>query len=185
MPERPRTAYNKAMIWLLVIAIIIMLTVGVAVSVLLLSSLRNEVPIVLLPRDTLAAVMQAADLEPGLSFYDLGSGTGRVVRAASRAGARSIGVENNRVLIWISRLLGTGEYHHADIAESDLTKADRVFMYLGPRVVNSLLPKLERELKTGSMVISVDYPFTQRRPEQTIKVDHAALIARTIYIYKF
>jgi len=106
--------------------------------------------------------------------YDLGSGDGRVlVTAAMKFHARSVGVEVNPFLVFLTRLkiiaLGLGgrtKVIWGDLFKVDLSKADVVILYLLQDTNNKLESKLKKELKPGSRVVSHAFTFNDWIPIQ-------------------
>jgi precorrin-6B methylase 2 len=105
--------------------------------------------------------LRLAGIKPGERMFDFGSGDGRLVLAAARAGATATGVERQPLLVWISRwrarhqhLDERATFRRGDMFSQDISKADIVFCYLLPATMQKLKAKFERELKPGARVIS-------------------------------
>lgn len=98
-------------------------------------------------------------------IYDLGSGTGRVlIIAAKEFGARGVGVEIDPLRVFISTLMiriirvsDKVTIKWKNFFEEDLSGATVVFLYLVPKTLNRLLPKLKKELKKGTRIVSYKY----------------------------
>jgi SAM-dependent methyltransferase len=111
--------------------------------------------------------------------YDLGSGDGRlVIAAAERHGARGVGVERHPDLIVYSRALAEHrqiaervKFVEGDVLEADVRAATVVMMYLLPRLVVRLVPKLRAELPVGARIVSHDYPLEPWKPDKTLVFD--------------
>jgi SAM-dependent methyltransferase len=110
---------------------------------------------------------------------DLGSGDGRIViLAAQKYGARGIGVEIDPKLVALSRQVaqeaGVGDrvtFIEGDLFTADLSRATVVTLFLSPSVNNELEPKLRRELKRGTRIVSHQFPIGRWTPDKTL---HAA-----------
>ena len=110
--------------------------------------------------------------------YDLGSGDGRLVIVAARDfGARGVGVEIDAKLVQDSResALKTGvadrtQFLWQDIWETDIAPATVVTLYLRQDVNLKLRPKLFRELRPGTRVVSHDFDMGDWRPQRTVRV---------------
>lgn len=97
--------------------------------------------------------------------YDLGSGDGTLlITAAKEFGARSVGVEIDPFRVWYSRLISllTGQSKKVKIMrknffDADIQDATIIFMYLIPKALAALRPKLLAELKPGTRVITFVY----------------------------
>jgi len=94
--------------------------------------------------------------------YDLGAGDGRIlILAAQKYGARGVGIELDPQLVAMARQVAE-EGHVADrvtFVEGDLFTADIsaatvVTLYLSTRVNQELEPKLRKELKPGTRIVS-------------------------------
>jgi hypothetical protein len=112
-------------------------------------------------------MLTMADVQPGELVYDLGSGDGRiVVVAASRFGARAVGVEIDPLRYVLSRLIiallglrGQSRVVYGDMFSQDLSQADVVTCYLLQETNRQLEGKLIRELRPGARVVSNTFTF--------------------------
>ncbi len=124
-------------------------------------------------------MLKLVEIRPDDTVYDLGSGDGRFVIAASkRHGARGVGIELNGDLVIFSRVQaerdGVAErvkFVEGDVLKADLRDATVVTMYLLPRLVVQLVPKLRAELRPGARIVSHDYPLEPWRPDKTLIFD--------------
>jgi SAM-dependent methyltransferase len=109
--------------------------------------------------------------------YDLGSGDGRLVIAAARDfGARGVGVEIDAVLVQESREAAAraGVTEHAsflwqDLFTTDIRGATVVTLYLRDDVNLRLRPKLLRELRPGTRVVSHDFAMGDWQPQRVLR----------------
>lgn len=107
-------------------------------------------------------VKKALQTKTPLTFYDLGSGDGRVVFRAAREGIfhKSVGYEINPVLHMFAsmRRLVTPKYFKStsfrmdDLWKVDLSQADVIAVYGLYPIMGRLGKKMEQELKLGSIV---------------------------------
>ena len=94
--------------------------------------------------------------------YDLGCGDGRIViTAAQTTGARGTGVDIDPELIITSRRNASDanvsdlvQFRQEDLFGTDISKATVVMLYLSPDANLKLRPKLLKELKPGSRIVS-------------------------------
>jgi SAM-dependent methyltransferase len=108
--------------------------------------------------------------------YDLGAGDGRIVIAAAREfGARGVGVELDPGLVGEARAnaarAGVADrvsFRLHDLFETDLGEATVVTLFLSPEVNARLRPKLLRELRPGSRIVSHRYGIGDWPAEQTV-----------------
>ncbi|MEZ0319575.1 MAG: class I SAM-dependent methyltransferase [Pyrobaculum sp.] len=131
-----------------------------------------DVPFVASPEVVVRRMLQIARVQPGEVVYDLGSGDGRIVIiAAKEFGARSVGVEVRKDLYEQSMarikdmgLSGRAYIINASFFDVDLSNADVVTMYLLTTVNERLRPKLEKELRPGTRVVTHDFEVPGWRP---------------------
>jgi hypothetical protein len=106
------------------------------------------------------AMLELASVRPGDVVYHLGSGDGRIVVTTA---ARAAGVQ---------RLT---EFHQEDIFKTDIGEAPVVTMYLLPSVNNRMKPKLLRDLKPGTHLVSHAFDIEGWEPLRTIEVEGTTL----------
>ncbi len=98
-------------------------------------------------------------------LYELGSGTGTTtIIAAKEFGAKGVGIESDQSRIWWSKMKAKiygveskTSFFKKNFFTVNLSPATVVYFYLVPRVINKLKPKLLKELKPGTVVISYMY----------------------------
>jgi SAM-dependent methyltransferase len=133
-------------------------------------------PFVPTPWVILDEMLKLADIRPDDTVYDLGSGDGRlVIAAAERHGARGVGIERHPDLVVYSRALAERrgvadrvKFVEGDVLEADVRGATVVMMYLLPRLVVQLVPKLRAELPVGARIVSHDYSLEPWKPDKTL-----------------
>jgi cyclopropane fatty-acyl-phospholipid synthase-like methyltransferase len=111
--------------------------------------------------------------------YDLGSGDGRIViLAAQKYGARGVGIELDPRLVDISRQVARDaevadrvRFIEGDLFTADISAATVVTLFLSPSVNNELEPKLRRELKPGTRIVSHQFGIGKWAPEKTVRAD--------------
>lgn len=129
--------------------------------------------------------LKFAGLKKGDKFYELGSGLGNGLIIASREfGAQATGIEISPFHYLISKARTMGDKNIkiilANYKKIDLSKADVIYCYLLPKLMDELLSKFSRELKPGSRVISYAFPIAEKTSFKIKSVDHTK-----IYLYKF
>lgn len=140
------------------------------------------------PQSVVDAMLRLAKVTKDDVVYDLGCGDGRIVITAARDfGARGVGIDIDPLRIKESNanaiaagVTGRVKIMQADIfADStSLSEATVVTLYLLPSLNVKLLPKLRRELKPGTRIVSNSFDMGEWQPERTIEVD-----GRTIYYW--
>jgi SAM-dependent methyltransferase len=140
---------------------------------------RINAPYVTTPPEVVTAMLKAAGVKPGDLVYDLGCGDGRIVIAAAREfGARGVGVDLYREHIAQAqrkaREAGVAErveFRQQDLFDADLRPATVVTLYLLPEVNLELRPKLLRDLKPGTRVVSHAFDFGDWKPDRQLEVN--------------
>ncbi len=110
--------------------------------------------------------------------FDLGCGDGRVVIAAVRErSARGVCVDIDPQRITDARANAAKagvdariEFLNRDLFETDISRADVVMLFLWPDVNMKLRPKLLRELKPGTRIVSHYHDLGDWKPERTERV---------------
>ena len=143
-------------------------------------------------------IIKLADIRSNDVVFDLGSGDGRLVSAAARRhGARGVGIEIQTQLVELATIQARHEgvadrvkFVAADLFETDLRGASVVTLYLLPRFVTRLVPKLRAELAPGSRIVSHDYPLAPWPPDKTLIFDVpekeviSGSVRTTLYYYR-
>ena len=122
-------------------------------------------------------------------FIELGSGDARITRTAVKNyPVRGMAVDvNGLLIIWskiLSRFDGTRDridYIIKNILAVDLKKADYIYLFLFPALIEKLLPKFEKELKKGTIIISHGFPISKYKKRLIKQVDR---IPFPTYYYK-
>ncbi|MGI8917067.1 MAG: methyltransferase domain-containing protein [Pyrinomonadaceae bacterium] len=154
---------------------------------------RNRKPDVIYyptPPETVAEMLRLGNIKKEDVLYDLGSGDGRIpIAAAKQFGIRAVGIEIDPKLITEAeanaRQAGVAEvvrFRNEDMFRLDVSEANIVTLYLSDKLNVLLRPKLLRELRPGSRIISHDFRMGDWRPEQTVRVPWGKLY-RTVYLW--
>ena len=134
------------------------------------------------------AMLRLAHVAPDDVVYDLGSGDGRIpILAAQKYGARGVGIELDPKLVALSRQVAReGEvsdrvtFIEGDVFTTDLSPATVVTLYLSASMNARLEPKLRRELRPGTRIVSHKFPIGTWSPDETTRVDKEDLFLWTI-----
>ena len=122
------------------------------------------------PQAIVDAMLKMARVTSTDVVYDLGSGDGRIPITAARVyGATAVGIDIDPQRISEAnsnaREAGVTErvrFIAADLFTADISQATVVTLYLTPSLNTKLLPKLNKELKPGTRVVS--HRFEMRNP---------------------
>lgn len=114
------------------------------------------------PTAVVRQMLRLAQVGPGDTVLDLGSGDGRIpITAAKEFGARGVGVEIDPVLVdranTNARAAGVAdkvEFRLGDMYAADLSGATVVTLFLHPKPNLKLRPRLRNELAPGARVVS-------------------------------
>lgn len=139
----------------------------------------NLAPYYPTPTAVVKSMLELGELRPGELLYDLGSGDGRIViMAAQSFGARAVGFEIDRRLVYQSRkriqkrkLTHLASIEEQDLMTADLSKPDLVTVYLLPGSNDKIQPLLAEQMKPGSRIVSHDFTFKGWTPDKEITVE--------------
>ncbi|MCB2179995.1 class I SAM-dependent methyltransferase [bacterium] len=138
-------------------------------------------PWVISSRYTIARMLKIANVQPGETVIDLGSGDGRVLIVAIQDfQAKGIGVEIDPLRWMVSKIFlarrglsKSAKVIWGNLFTADITQADVVTLYLTRETNLRLKPYLEGSLKPGTRVVSNGFTI----PGWTaIKIDNQNLI---------
>jgi protein-L-isoaspartate O-methyltransferase len=130
-------------------------------------------PYVVSPQEIVDRMLELADLKPGETLYDLGSGDGRIlITAVVRFKAKAVGVEISDDLVASTNdrihrlgLDNDARVIHGNFLDTDLSPADVVTLYLATDANEMLRPNLEKYLRNGARVVSHDYRVPGWKPK--------------------
>ena len=108
---------------------------------------------------------QFAGVGPSDVIYELGSGDAKpLIAIVKKFKCRGVGIEIDPLRFWHSKLIAFKSPQRKKIKlirgnlfKQDLSNASVVFVYLIPKALDKLLPKLKKELKTGTRIVSNNY----------------------------
>jgi len=148
-------------------------------------------PYVVSPQSVVDRMLALADLKPGETLYDLGSGDGRIlITAAQQFHAKAVGVEISDTLVYATNqrihrlgLDNQARVIHGDLLKIDLSPADVVTIYLMTDSNGMLRPNLEKYLHPGARVVSHDYTIPGWKAKDVEREDSSPR-AHWIYLYE-
>lgn len=139
------------------------------------------------PPEVVDAMLTVANVGRGDVLYDLGSGDGRIpITAAQKYNVtRATGIEINPERISEAqrnlKTAGVGDrvrFRNEDLFEADFSDATVITLYLLPALNVKLLPKLLKEVKPGTRVVSHAFAMGDWKPEQTLDIG-----GRSVYFW--
>lgn len=141
------------------------------------------------PPEVVEAMLKVANVRQGDVLYDLGSGDGRIpITAVQKYNVtRATGVEINPERIEEAQrnlaAAGVGDrvrFRNEDLFEANFSDATVVTLYLLPALNVKLLPKLLKELKPGTRIVSHAFAMGGWNPERTLDIGGRAVYFWTI-----
>ena len=138
-----------------------------------------DVPYVPTKYEVVAEMLKMADVGKDDLVYDLGCGDGRIViTAAEKMGARGIGVDIDPERIEESRenakkanVTDRVKFLQQDLFDADISEATVVTLYLLPDINLRVRPKIFREVKPGTRVVSHNYSMGEWEPELSTEIN--------------
>ena len=135
------------------------------------------------PDEVVEAMLRLAEVSANDLVYDLGSGDGRIpITAARRFGARGVGIDLDPELVAqatrSAQEAGVADrvrFVEGDIFESDISPATVVTLYLLTSINERLRPKLQKELRPGTRIVSHQFRMGDWDPEREIVIDFRPL----------
>ncbi len=149
------------------------------------SEVHRDVPYVPTPPEVVEAMLKLGNVGPGDIHYDLGCGDGRIVIAAVQksGAARGTGydIDPERIKEANDNARQAGvtdkvKFIIGNLFEADFHDATVVTLYLLPEVNLKLRPKLLKDLKVGSRIVSHQFDMGDWVPDEKIQVN-----GRTVY----
>lgn len=139
------------------------------------------------PNDVVSKMLELAKVTAKDVVYDLGCGDGRIViTAAQRYGCRGVGVDidPDRIReatenIERAKVSDKVKLIQGDLFETDISEASVVTLYLLTELNLKLRPKLMKDLKPGTRVVSHAFSMGDWKPERTEHVN-----GTTVYLWR-
>jgi SAM-dependent methyltransferase len=141
-----------------------------------------DVPYVPTTEEAVKAMLKLADVKPADIVYDLGCGDGRIVIAAAKEfGAHGVGIDINPERIQqaeanakkagVEKLL---RFEENDLFDADIHDATVVTLFLLESVNLRLRPKLLRDLRPGTRIVSNTFNMGDWKPDKEMNVGDAS-----------
>ncbi|MCX7962790.1 MAG: methyltransferase domain-containing protein [Burkholderiales bacterium] len=138
------------------------------------------------PQEVVDDMLCLAGVKKGDVLYDLGSGDGRIpITAARRFGVRAVGIDidpdrireanENARKAGVSHLV---EFRNEDLFLANWREATVITLYLLPELNLRLRPRLLKELKPGTRIVSHQFDMGDWKPDKKLEVN-----GRTVYVW--
>jgi len=150
---------------------------------------KPDVAYVPTPQTVVDAMLELAAVKATDVVYDLGSGDGRIVITAAKSfGGRGVGIDIDPTLVQkatenaaAAGVLDRVRFETGNLFTSKISDATVVTLYLLQSINERLRPKLVRELKPGTRVVSHVFNMgPEWPPEKTITVERSRIYLWTI-----
>jgi precorrin-6B methylase 2 len=147
---------------------------------------RPDVIYVPTPQAVAEAMLQVANVTSKDLVYDLGCGDGRIpITAARKYGAHAVCIDIDperikeiKANVAAAKMENLVTVIEGDLFQEDLSKATVVTLYLLPSLNLKLMPKLMKELKPGTRIVSHAFDMGDWKPEKELDVD-----SRKVYFW--
>ena len=139
------------------------------------------------PNEVVDKMLEMAKVTAKDVVYDLGCGDGRIViTAAQKYGVRAVGIDIDpqRILeatanAKAAKVTDKVRFIEGDLFDADISEATVVTLYLLTRLNEKLKPKLLKDLKPGTRVVSHAFDMGDWAPEQKAQVNSS-----TVYLWR-
>ncbi len=139
------------------------------------------------PQEVVDGMLKLARVGKNDVVYDLGCGDGRIVVTAARMGARSVGIDIDPIRIREAteniRVAGVGDRAkliEGDLFATDISEATVVTLYLLSRLNLKLRPKLLKELRPGTRIVSHAFDMDDWKPQRSESVGSSTIYLWTV-----
>ena len=153
-----------------------------------------DVPYVPTTEEAVAAMLKLAGVKKSDVVYDLGCGDGRIVIAAAKNyGAHGVGIDINPERVMEARAnakkANVGKlvrFEENDLFLADIRPATVVTLFLLNNVNLQLRPKLMKDLKPGTRIVSNTFNMGDWRPEKQVELDapEELFLSKTLYLWR-
>lgn len=135
------------------------------------------------PEPVVTAMLDLAQVKPGDVVYDLGCGDGRIVIAAARdRGAYGVGIDiaephisDAKQMAATAGVADRVRFEVGDMFETDIREATVVMLYLLPDLNLKLKPRLLKELRPGTRVVSHAFGMGDWKPDRSVTAEGSRL----------
>ena len=157
-------------------------------------SREPDVPYVPTTEEGVQAMLKLAGVQQTDVVYDLGCGDGRIVIAAAKDyGARGVGIDidpqrireakDNARKAGVQNLV---RFEENDLFQADFHEATVVTLFLLKSVNLQLRPKLLKELKPGTRIVSNTFDMGDWKPEKELNIGDPSqeyLLSHKLYLW--
>ena len=132
-------------------------------------------------RPKMVIALDLINLKPGQTLLELGSGDGRVLKAAAERGLKAVGYELNPLLVIYSKIVcwryrKQVKIHWGNYWHKTWPPADGVFVFLLQPYMEKLDAKIKADCKKGTKLVSFAFTIDSRKPDKS---------QDGLYLYKY
>jgi hypothetical protein len=149
-------------------------------------------PYVPMRSKSVKGLLELGQVSSSDTVYDLGCGDGRILIAAARdfGVKKAIGYDIAAWPImkakWLARRAGVHEnvnVSRKNCFDADISEATFIYLYLLPKLVDRLAPKISKEVKSGTKILCADFPInlTNHPGFQLLKTEKVGTITGYLY----
>jgi predicted RNA methylase len=143
------------------------------------------------PAEVVTGMLKLAKVSAKDVVYDLGCGDGMIIAAAAKEfGATAVGIDINPVRVKEAkeRIAKEGVTDkvtvlNEDLFTTDISKATVVTLYLLPSLNEKLIPKLNKELKPGTRIVSQSFHMGSNGAERYPAEQEIQVNGRPVYLW--
>lgn len=156
-----------------------------------------DVPFVPTTEPAVAAMLKLGDVKKTDILYDLGCGDGRIAIGAAKLGAHAVGIDINPERIKEAKenakkagVENLVRFEENDLFLADIHEATVVTLFLLPEVNLRLRPKLWKDLKPGTRVVSNTFEMGDWKPERESEVagngddEYAGYLSKKLFLWR-
>jgi hypothetical protein len=155
--------------------------------------LTGKTPLVTTPYKARKKIINIIKLNKNSVFYDLGCGISSLLVDLSKIypSSKFIGIDNSPfsyLLSKVSILLNKSNnvsIKYGNFFNCDLSNATHIYLWIYVKDMDKLLNKFKSEVKQGTLVYSLDFPFSNKDPDKVLDLGSNNRFGHTLYIYRF
>ena len=179
------SALPKYFMWFALASLFLLLIFS---AILTIYASQVGAPIFLSNKKIIERAFEYLKINSSSQVCDLGAGTGRVmILAKHRFGARISGFELSPIFFVLAKLnlflrgMRKNDLRLADFYKNDLSENDVIFCFLSIRAMKRLKSKFEKELKSGTKIVSYAFKIPGW---ETMKIFEDKDSPGKVYVYE-
>lgn len=173
--------------------IIFSLVCAIALTIFMIlktvADLTTDAPYIKIPEEFFEPLVNNLKLKDNSVLYDLGCGDAHILKKIliKYPNIKVVGVEKAVIPYTLAKIKTRDVKNitvlRQDIFNVDVSDATHIFVYLFPRVMEKLMPILDKKCKKGTKVISCDFEDRNRKDGKIINLNTLAKRGRRLIVY--